>query len=337
MSNSKCFNVEYDVALSFAGEDREYVDKVATSLLQKGIRVFYDKYEQVGLWGKDLYQHLDRIYQHKAKYTIVFISQQYNNKLWTNHELKSAQARAFTENEEYILPVRFDNTEIPGIRPTIGYLDLKVISPEQLADLIAEKLGKIEPENFIPNDLEYLVKVYPYFYDEDEYSEEDITDAANYIFHILSKLNDIERKFLAHIVKVTCQHNIVEDVHEDIKNIERETGLSKEEIIDILNNLCPLGFEYSIRKSTEGSKKSGNLRTIEMLHVKFENRNPKIPLDNLTGILVLMYDGATDGMCTTCSIKTLTRLDFSRLNNISEETIEELESQIDYDSEEEHE
>ena len=33
---------KYDIALSFAGEDREYVEKVATLLKENGVRVFYD-------------------------------------------------------------------------------------------------------------------------------------------------------------------------------------------------------------------------------------------------------------------------------------------------------
>ena len=33
--------VEFDVALSFAGEDRDYVDQVADILKSKGISVFY--------------------------------------------------------------------------------------------------------------------------------------------------------------------------------------------------------------------------------------------------------------------------------------------------------
>ena len=33
----------YDIALSFAGEDREYVEAVAESLRVKSIRVFYDR------------------------------------------------------------------------------------------------------------------------------------------------------------------------------------------------------------------------------------------------------------------------------------------------------
>jgi hypothetical protein len=53
---------EFDVALSFAGEDREYVGTIANQLRARGIRLFYDQYEQVTLWGKDLYEHLDDVY-----------------------------------------------------------------------------------------------------------------------------------------------------------------------------------------------------------------------------------------------------------------------------------
>ncbi|TMP76812.1 molecular chaperone Tir, partial [Pseudoalteromonas phenolica] len=38
MSNSK----EFEIALSFAGEDREYVDQVANLLKDSGVKVFYD-------------------------------------------------------------------------------------------------------------------------------------------------------------------------------------------------------------------------------------------------------------------------------------------------------
>jgi len=138
---------EYDVAFSFAGEDRDYVDEVAGALKNSGIRVFYDRYEQIDLWGKDLYTHLRDVYQKKARYTVMFISQSYARKLWTNHERESAQARAFTENREYVLPVRFDDTDVPGVLPTTGYLDLRNLSPVELANAIVAKLGKtIVPE-----------------------------------------------------------------------------------------------------------------------------------------------------------------------------------------------
>jgi hypothetical protein len=135
----------YDVALSFAGEDRPYVDRVAVKLKEFRVDFFYDQYDQVGLWGKDLYVHLDDIYQKRAKYCVMFLSRSYAQKLWTNHERESAQARAFTQHEEYILPARFDDTEIPGIRPTTGYIDLRNTMPENFAELVRQKVNGDAP------------------------------------------------------------------------------------------------------------------------------------------------------------------------------------------------
>ena len=151
---------DHDVALSFAGENRAYVEEVAALLKSDGVRVFYDKYEQATLWGKDLYTRLGDVYQNRAKYCVIFISRFYRGKLWTTHELESAQARAFQESEEYILPARFDDTEIPGIRPTVGYIDLRQTTKQQLVDRILEKLGRtpyptphtVEQKNFNPYD-----------------------------------------------------------------------------------------------------------------------------------------------------------------------------------------
>lgn len=104
----------YDVALSFAGEDRSYVEETAKILKRRGVRTFYDRYEVATLWGRDLYVHLDSVYRKQSRYTVMFISNHYANKLWANHERRSAQARAFQENREYILPARFDDTDIPA-------------------------------------------------------------------------------------------------------------------------------------------------------------------------------------------------------------------------------
>lgn len=133
----------YEVVLSFAGKDREYVEAVAKHLKDNNVKVFYDKYEEVTLWGKDLAEHLDKVYRGSARYCIMFISKNYANKVWTTHERRSALAKAIEEKEEYILPARFDGTEIPGIRPTIGYVDLSKKTPEELGKMILQKLGRL--------------------------------------------------------------------------------------------------------------------------------------------------------------------------------------------------
>lgn len=132
----------YDVALSFAGEDREYVEQVAAYLAANDVAVFYDGFEEVDLWGKDLAEHLDRIYRTGAQFCVMFISRHYAEKMWTNHERRSALAAAVQARKEYILPARLDATELPGIRPTIGYVNLAEKTPEQLGAMIVKKLGR---------------------------------------------------------------------------------------------------------------------------------------------------------------------------------------------------
>ena len=134
---------EYDVALSFAGEDRPYAEDLAKRLRASGYRVFYDEFEQVELWGKNLYDRFSSIYKDKARYCVMFLSQNYVRKVWPNHERQSAQARALQESQEYILPVRIDNTEIPGILGTIGFLDLRTTSIDCVYDALVEKLSGV--------------------------------------------------------------------------------------------------------------------------------------------------------------------------------------------------
>ncbi len=58
---------DYDIALSFAGEDRDYVERVATLLREAGINVFYDKFETANLWGRNLADHLGEIYGMRSR------------------------------------------------------------------------------------------------------------------------------------------------------------------------------------------------------------------------------------------------------------------------------
>ena len=141
----------FDVALSFAGENRDVVEELASLLVRDNVRVFYDSYEMANLWGKDLYQHLQGVYRDQARYCIIFVSEPYAQKVWTRHELKQAQARAFRENREYILPVRLDDTEVHGLNATTGYFDLRQHSVKELRGVILEKLfGSAFVEDRLP-------------------------------------------------------------------------------------------------------------------------------------------------------------------------------------------
>jgi len=132
----------YDIAISFAGEDRKIAEEIAEKLNKLGIRVFYDNFERANLWGKDLYAHLSNVYGEKAKYCLMIVSKSYAEKHWTNLERQAAQAKSFREKHEYILPLRLDDTKISGLLPTTGYIDIRDTNICEIVDLIIQKISQ---------------------------------------------------------------------------------------------------------------------------------------------------------------------------------------------------
>ncbi len=135
-------DLQYHVAISFAGEDRAIAKQIADGLTKSGYSIFYDEYERANLWGKDLYSHLTDVYSKRARYCLMVISENYAKKHWTNLEREAAQAKAFTQNKEYILPLRLDSTEIPGLNITVGYVEFNEIGIDQTISLLKQKLNE---------------------------------------------------------------------------------------------------------------------------------------------------------------------------------------------------
>jgi hypothetical protein len=133
---------EYDVAISFASEDRAVAEEVVDLLVHKNIKVFRDEYRSAdaGLWGKDMVDHLVNLYARKSRYCVMLISQNYPLKSWTKAERTSAHERALRDPEEYILPVQLDDREVPGVRQAKGFRDLRQHSIESIVTFLEERL-----------------------------------------------------------------------------------------------------------------------------------------------------------------------------------------------------
>ena len=240
---------EYDVGLSFAGEQREYVEQVADNLRSRGIRPFYDDYEKGILWGKDLYAHLTEVYQHLCEYCVVFGSKEYADKVWTNLERRSAQARALQERQEYILPARFDDTPIPGVTDTVGYIDLRQTSPSELSDLIAGKLGTRIRENYLPPTLDLL---FARLGIKDDHDARVIAShhAASF-FEVLRRLSPDERNAVMGTIWFGCPYDLPENIHIHTDLLSRYTGKSVAHLTRLLSGISSLGFACSIMENTE--------------------------------------------------------------------------------------
>ena len=134
---------QWDVALSFAGAQRDYVEQVARALQAQGIRCFYDADEQIDLWGKYLAEELPAIYGEQAATAVVFVSADYAGRDWTRLERRAALNRAVRERQEYLLPARFDDTPLPGLLSDMVAVDLRTRTPRQFAGMIAAKLANL--------------------------------------------------------------------------------------------------------------------------------------------------------------------------------------------------
>ena len=128
--------------LSFAGEQRSYVEEVAKGLKARGVSVFYDRFETTQLWGKHGAEEFHDVFARRAAYVVMFISRAYAAKVWPTHERKSALSRMVHEDDVYVLPVRFDDTPVQGLLDDLIYLQAADYRPVELAKLIAEKVGQ---------------------------------------------------------------------------------------------------------------------------------------------------------------------------------------------------
>ena len=144
----------YQVALSFAGEQRSYVEEVVRHLKSMRISLFYDNDERGYLWGKDYIETFHEVYANQSEYVVMFISKYYVEKAWTRHERRATLIRAFQERREYVLPVRFDDTPVPGLPDSVGFVQASDHSPKQISSMIAEKLS-IKPFDSEVSDVQH--------------------------------------------------------------------------------------------------------------------------------------------------------------------------------------
>jgi hypothetical protein len=134
---------EYDVALSFAREDREVAEELAEMLRARNRKVLLDESQSVELGGGDFTTHIAELYRTKARYCVVLLSRHYPLKAWRESERTSVQQRSLRDANEYILPLQLDDTEVPGSQEIKGYTDLRRSSLEAVVDLLEGKLADV--------------------------------------------------------------------------------------------------------------------------------------------------------------------------------------------------
>lgn len=143
-------DLNFTVALSFAGERRDYVEEVAAALkrrLPRGL-VFYDKDFTAELARLDLDTLLQKIYRNNSELVVIFLSEEYERKKWCGLEWRAIKEIIMDRKNRphTIMLMRFDNTPIEGVFEYDGFIDLNAHSPSEVANLILRRVQSNKSE-----------------------------------------------------------------------------------------------------------------------------------------------------------------------------------------------
>ena len=133
----------YDLAFSFAGEHRDYVEQTKNACERLGLKVFYDRDKNNEWWGKNFIAEQRRIYGALTRYFVPFISTEYLAKPIPFDEFQAAMMTAVKRGDGYILPVLIGDVQVPPelIHPHIHYLRTEHYSPADLAYEMQQRVG----------------------------------------------------------------------------------------------------------------------------------------------------------------------------------------------------
>jgi hypothetical protein len=139
------YDESYDVALSFAGEDRRYAENLRDALEDFGHLVFYDMTEQHLMLGRQVEDYLAPIYESGSRYVLAILGIQYGRKRWTLFEADHYQDRLSAGEvipiwAKGMPPAPFDRMrELGGLEfdPSGDLLD----QAKTHAEIISQRLG----------------------------------------------------------------------------------------------------------------------------------------------------------------------------------------------------
>jgi len=133
----------YDVAISYASEDTDLADTIASRFRQDGIRCFYNPSRMHKLLGLPLPDGLTPIYRDQATFVVVIFSRAFWAKPIPQAEYKAAVAGG----RGRIIPVLREDGCLPDdmVRDGIAYADARTTEAHLLATQISQRIAEHLP------------------------------------------------------------------------------------------------------------------------------------------------------------------------------------------------
>lgn len=133
-------NYKYDVAISYASEQRQCILELSKELNKLNLKIFADFIEPTRLWGTHIPEELRKIYYSESKVIIILLSSEYVQKSYTLFESRIAMEKSLT-NAPFLI-IKYDDVELPWLNTTIGYVNWRDYSISELAKMIHAKTVK---------------------------------------------------------------------------------------------------------------------------------------------------------------------------------------------------
>jgi len=134
----------YVIAFSYSGKHAEQVRKIVGNVRRNGLleqeRLFYAPYKQAELSQPNLNKILPPVYFDQSELVVVFLGTAYQASEWCGLEWRTILKRVRKEGGTRVMLLRFDKGDVEGLKPTDGYVDIENYMPDEVADLILERL-----------------------------------------------------------------------------------------------------------------------------------------------------------------------------------------------------
>jgi hypothetical protein len=133
----------FDVALSFPGEVRPFIEKIVEEL-EKNIgpnSYFYDNNYVSQLARPSLDTLLQDIYRKRSKLVVVFLCSDYQRKEWCGIEFRAIKEIIMERDNKKIMFVKMDDGTVDGVFKTDGYIDSRRYQPKDIAHFIQERIA----------------------------------------------------------------------------------------------------------------------------------------------------------------------------------------------------
>ena len=141
----------FKIALTFAGESRNLVEKIAKELANEFEKkdILYDKFHEAKFARPGLDAYLQKLYRYHSDLIVIFLRNEYSKKLWCGIEWRAIRDIINNMNYDKVMYIKDENIDINLIdlngfyRLQDGYIDANTHSVREIVDMIIERYNDI--------------------------------------------------------------------------------------------------------------------------------------------------------------------------------------------------